>query len=184
MIWLILYAITVTILSLVHDPLVFAAVLAGTLLIAGRDAPGLARRALLAMALFSGVVSVAYAVSTLWRGDSPWVWLLRTNLRVMAMTTLTLLIASRVDLIRATSRLPALQFLVILTLAQIRSLRCLWEDFRRALQSRTLRRPGPGTALHHGGAAGGALLRRAEHDLEARLQAMDARGFFVDVDRS
>jgi cobalt/nickel transport system permease protein len=177
------YALAVAILSLVHDPRVLAVVLLLTLGVAGREAPGVARRALLAVVLFSGVVSVAYAASQFWRGDSPWAWLLRTNLRVLALTTLTLTVAGRVDLVGATARLPALQFVVILTLAQIRTLRRLWTDFRSALKSRALRRPGPGDALRHGGAAGGALLRRAEHDLEARLRTMEARGFFVDADR-
>jgi len=181
---LIVYALAVTALTLVHDPRIYTAVMGLALLAAGRDAPGLVKRALLAVVLFSGVVSLAYAVTMLWRGESPWTWLLRTNLRILAMTTLTLTLTARVDLVSATSRLPTLQFVVILTLAQIRTLHRLWDDCRLALRSRALRRPGPGATLRHGGAAGGALLRRAEHDLEARLRAMEARGFFVNADRS
>lgn len=180
---ILVYLVLVTALTLVSDPRVYATVLAATLLAAGRGAPLLAKRVLAAVAIFGGAVSLAWTASSLWRGESPWSWLLLTGLRVGAMTALTLHAASRIDPVRATARWPSLQFAVLLALAQIRMLEHMGRDARLALRSRALRRPGPGTVLRHGGAVGGAVVRRAQHDLEARLRAMDARGFFADADR-
>jgi len=171
-------------LSAVHSPLILGAALAAVLLLAGRDAPSLLKRAALAVLLFSGAVSVVHA-AVVWRaGGDPVPWLVSTNLRVLTMTSLTLLTARRTDLVRAAGGSRPLQFVLVLALAQIAALRRLVGDFRAALKSRGVDRPDLRTAVRHGGAVGAALLRKADADTTVVTQAMTSRGFFIDADHS
>lgn len=176
------FVLVVAGLSFVHSPVVLAVAIATTLLFAGRDAPRILGRALVAVALFGGAVSAAHAAACWWRGEDPLPWLLRANLRVLAMTSVTLLAARRIDLVRAASVSRSLQFVVVLALTQIAVLRRLADDARLALRSRTDGRPSPRLAIRSGGAVAAALVARAEHRSRDVTHAMTSRGFFDDAD--
>ncbi len=177
-----LYGAFVLLVSLLHDPRLLAVALLVVLLVAGRDAGWVLRRAALAVAVFTGVVAGAWVLTSLWRGDDPWPWALRTVLRVLALTSATLLLGRRVRLLDLAAGSRALQTVLVLVLAQMTTLRRTLRDARLALQSRSLVRPGPRVLLRHAGASGGSLLRKARHDLTRTTEAMASRGYFLDAD--
>jgi cobalt/nickel transport system permease protein len=176
------YAAGVLLVSLLHDPRLLAVALAAVLLLAGRDAGRILRRAAVAVAIFTGVVVGAYVATGLWRGDDPWPWALRTILRVLTLTSATLLLGRRVAPLDLAAGSPTLQTVLVLVLAQMATLRRTLRDARLALWSRSLDRPRPRVLLRHAGACGGSLLRKARHDLTRTTDAMASRGYFLDAD--
>ena len=153
------------------------------LLACGRQGPRLARRALLATVFFTGLVSLAWLATSFVDGTIPTTALIRLNLRVFTLTTLTFLAASRLDIRRITAFWPRLRTLVVLILAQVGVYRRLLSDFRLAAKSRTWRRPALKDSLGMGAATGAAILRRAEHEAEQMTHGMISRGFFLDPGR-
>ncbi|MBD3222345.1 hypothetical protein GF314_13990 [bacterium] len=179
---LVLYAAFVVLVSFVHDPRLLAACPVAVLLVAGRDAGRILRRAAAVVAVFTGVVVGAWVVASLWRGDDPWPWVLRTVPRVLALTCATLLLGRRVRPLDLAAGSRTLQTVVVLVQAQTSTLRRTLGDARLALRSRSLVRPGPRVLLRHAGASGGSLLRKARHDLTRTTEAMASRGYFLDAD--
>ncbi len=177
-----LYAAFVLLVSFVHDPRLLAACLVAVLLVAGRDAGRILRRAATVVAVFTGVVVGAWVLVSLWRGDDPWPWVLRTVPRVLALTSATLLLGRRVRLLDLSAGSRTLQTVMVLVQAQTSTLRRTLADARLALRSRSLVRPGPRVLLRHAGASGGSLLRKARHDLTRTTEAMASRGYFLDAD--
>ncbi len=178
-----LYLALVLAISLTHG-VPRLGIFCGIVLVAcGRDTWRLARRALLATAFFTGLVSLAWMMVTLLDGSVPVTGLIRLNLRVFTLTTLTFLAASRLDIIQITDPWPRLQTLVVLILAQVGVYGRLLRDFRLAAKSRTCRRPALKESLGMGAATGAAFLRRAEYAAEQMTQGMISRGFFLDPDR-
>jgi cobalt/nickel transport system permease protein len=170
------YAAALFTLSVVHDVRVLAGALVVVALLAGRRAPRLLRRSLLAAGLFALTVSAGVVVMGLWRGDLDTQWLVRTNLRVWALTSLTLLAVERIDLARALAPWPGV--LVVLTLAgaQIRLLQRQLDDLKLGLRSRSLCRPTARTVAQHAASSGAQFLGRALHDAEEISLAMRSRG--------
>lgn len=161
----------------VHRAEVFALGLVLVLLLAGRAAPSIARRALLAVGLFVATVSVAYAAFGWWReGAVDVAWIVRTNLRALFLTSATLLVVARVDLRRAFAPWPGVLTLLAVIGAQVRLLQRELEDYRLGLRSRTARPASTVTAARHAAAGGAHLLGRAMHDADEIALAMRARG--------
>lgn len=177
-----LYAVFVLTTSLVHDPRWLALALGLTLLAAGRDAPAILRRAALAVLVFTGVVSAAWVITSYAGGDNPWPWVVRTTLRVLAITSATFLLGRRVKVLSLAGDSRTLQTVLVLVLAQVATLRRTVGDARLALRSRSLDRIGPRLLLRHAGATGGSVLRKSGHDLTLTTQAMASRGYFLDAD--
>ena len=175
-----LYFASVLSISMVQDVRALAVICALVLLIGGRGTPRRARRALLATGFFTGLVSLAWLITSLIEGSVPVQALLRLNLRVFTLTTLTFLAVDRLDLRRITAFAPRLQTLVVLILAQIGVYRRLLGEFRLATRSRTYRRPALRESIHMGAAQGATFLRRAEHEAGQLTQGMTSRGFFLD----
>jgi cobalt/nickel transport system permease protein len=172
------YAVAVLAATLVHDPWWLAGGLLLALLAAGRDAPRLMRRTLLAMLAFSAVVSVGYAVAGLLAGNLDLEYLIRINIRVCLLTFLTSLLAARVDFLSALNFSRGLTYLATLVLSQIITFRRLFEDLRLAAESRRLRRLRLRESYLQSAAAAVHLFDRAEHDAREIALAMRARGFF------
>ena len=178
----IVYLAAVLAVSLNQDVRALGVFCALVLLAGGRDTPRLARRALLATVFFTGLVSLGWLVSSLFDGDVPVQALIRLNLRVFTLTTLTFLAVTRLDIRQITAFWPRLRTLAVLILAQVSVYRRLLGDFQLATRSRTWRRPALKNSLAMGAATGAAFLRRAEHAAEQMTQGMISRGFFLDQD--
>ncbi|MBU8869611.1 MAG: hypothetical protein KOO60_01935 [Gemmatimonadales bacterium] len=179
----VIYLASVLAVSMNQDVSVLGVFCALVLLACGRQITRLARRALLATAFFTGLVSLAWLATSLLEGTVPVMGLIRLNLRVFTLTTMTFLVASRLDILQITAFWPRFRTLIVLILAQIGVFRRLLGNLRLAAKSRTWRRPALKDSLGMGAATGVAILRRAEYAAEQMTQGMISRGFFLDPDR-
>ena len=178
--FLLLYLAAVVAATLVHDLRALAALLAAAVLLAGRDAPRVARRALLAILLFNSVVTLSYVAITLLRGGFSGRYVALVNLRVFTITFLTFLMIRRVNAYRALGFSRSLQVLLTLATSQIVGFRRACEDFRLALRSRMPGRPAFRQLGRHGAAAAAYFLAQSMHNAEETGQALRSRGFFDD----
>ncbi len=160
-------------------PVWLAAGLGMVLMLCGLAAPRLLRRALLATAGFSGMVSLAYLGQAWWLARPlPLDWLLVVNLRVLLMALLTFLFIERVNLFQALSFSRRLSFLLVLAVSQSLGLKRTLTEFRQGLTSRSPR-PAGLTARYRAAAAAAAwLLDRALANAHESAQAMQSRGMF------
>jgi cobalt/nickel transport system permease protein len=160
------YAVAVIAATSIHDPRWLGVGLVLALLAAGRDAPRLLRRTLLAMLAFSAVVSVGYVVAGLLAGNLNPEYLIRINIRVCLLTFLTSLLVARVDFLRALNFWPAASYLAALILSQVVTFRRL-----RRLPLRDGYAQSAGAAVH--------LFDKAERTAGEIALAMRSRGFFA-----
>ena len=164
----------------IHDPRLLAAGLAAVLILAGRDLPAILKRAILAVALFTSVVSVSYAVLSLAQGRFSGRYLLLINLRVLLLSCMTLLLARRVDLFRALGFHRSLRFLLALAYGQILLFRRLIRETREAFASRSIGRPGLRARYRRSAATAALLYAKSIQNAVESSQAMRSRGLFVD----
>jgi cobalt/nickel transport system permease protein len=176
---LLAYALAMILISALSSAPWLAGILCGVLLLAGRDAATLLRRALLATLSFSAVVSLAYVVQVLWlAGSIPWDWLLSVNLRVLVMALLSFVFIRRCNLFAALSFSRRLSFMLVLAVSQALGLRRTLDDFRLAMQSRGLRRAGLRDRYRAASHAAAWLLDRALANAHESAQALQSRGLF------
>ena len=175
-----LYLGAVVAVTFIHDPRILAVLLAALLLAAGREAPRLLKRALIAVAAVNIAVSTGYIGISWWRGE-PWAdFVLLLNLRVVVLTVLTLWAAQRIDWRRASDFSPSLRFLGTVTWGQALTLRRLAVDYRLAQRSRTAGRPGLRARYRGAATQGAALMEKASASAEELAQGMRSRGVFDD----
>ncbi len=179
-IYLVLYLATIMAATLIHEPVLLATGLFLILLIAGGEAWHLLRRALLAILAFNAVVSLGYAAMAWMRDISPWETLLRINLRVLLLTTLSFLFIARANLFRALDFSKSLTYVLGLAYSQALTFRRAHEDFRLALASRSLKRPGLMDRYRASAAAVSWFLEKSLHAATQSAQALRSRGFFHD----
>ncbi len=179
-VYLLLYLAAVLAATLVHSPTWLAAGLGLALLAAGRDAPSLLRRAVLTVLAFNAVISLSYAAMAWMQNLSLWETLLRINLRVVLLTTLSFLFIARANLFRALDFSKSLTYVLGLAYSQAMTLRRAHEDFRLALASRSLKRPGLMDRYRASAAAASWFLEKSLHAATQSSQALRSRGFFHD----
>lgn len=175
-----LYLTAVVAVTTVHDPAALALALAAVLALAGRAGLRLLRRALLAVALFNGVVTATYVILATLEGRLSWHYVALVNLRVLLLATLTFLAVERIDPFRALAFSPSLTYLLTLAYSQSMVLRRSLEEFRLALRSRSPTPPGLRERYRHSAVTAGSLLQKALADAGETAQALRSRGFFDD----
>ena len=168
----------VVLITSVHRVDLITGVLVGAVALAGRDAPRLARRAVLAVALFTLVVTVSYAVTAALRGALDGGYLLLIHLRVFTLTFLTFLLARRVNFYHALGFSRTLLYALTLGSSQMLTLKRQLAEFRQGLASRSPRRPRVAELRRHSAAVGALLIRKALSDSTEIAQGMKSRGFF------
>lgn len=178
--WLALYGAALVATTLVHNPIWLAAGLAVILLLAGRAALKLLRRALRVILVFNLAVSLGYVLLAELRGFSPWETLLLINLRVVTLTLLTFLFIARVNLFRALDFSPRLSWLLTLAYSQALGFQRAQADFRLALASRSLDRPRLIDRYRASAAAAAWFMDKALATARESALALRARGFFDD----
>jgi len=175
-----LYLSVVLAATLVHDPIWLALGFGLTLLAGQRNVMTLLRQALLAVLAFNLLISLSYALMA-WINDiSPWQTLLRLNLRVLLITTLTFLFIARVNLFRALDFSKSLTYALGLAYSQILTFRRAHDDFRLALSSRSLTPPRLRDRYRASAAAAAWFIEKSLHAATQSAQALRSRGFFHD----
>jgi len=164
----------------IHAPAQLGVGLLLVLAVAGRQAPRLARRALLTVLPFLLVLNLSLLALPLAGGGSRAAYLLRTDLRLALIASLSLLLVQRVNLFRALAPWRRLSALLVLATSQIETGRRLLADFRLALASRSLERPGLGLLYRHAGVMGSYFIQRSEAASAELAQALRSRGWDHD----
>jgi cobalt/nickel transport system permease protein len=177
---LIFYVAAIIAVTSVHHPGVLGAGLVAAIAIAGRRAPALAKKALVAILLFNSVVTVSYAAVSLIRDEFSLNFVILINLRVFLLTFLTFLTIDRINPFKALSFSKTLSYLLTLAASQVVAFRRLFEDFRMAFKSRTARRAGPGDLHRHASSAASFFFQKAFQESTEITDAMKSRGFFDD----
>ncbi len=166
--------------GLVHDPVWLGAGLLLVLVLSGTALLRVLRRAILAVLVFSSMVSLSYWIIAVVRGVSPYEYLLLLNLRVLLMTSMSFLIIERVDLLRALAFSKTLVYAVTLASSQLLAFRRLYHDMRLALLSRSPGGLRPRDLYRHAAASGSFFIEKALADASETAQGMKSRGFFDD----
>jgi cobalt/nickel transport system permease protein len=99
---------------------------------------------------------------------------------VLLIAVLTFGMLRRIDVVRAVDGFPALRFVTVLVLGQIRTLSRALADFRDAFVSRSPTRPPLRLRFAGAGRQAAALIEKAERQSDELNQGMRARGFFDD----
>jgi cobalt/nickel transport system permease protein len=177
---LLLYLAAVVTATLIHHPLWLGSGLLLVLLIAGREAANLLRRAVLTVLAFNTVISLSYLGMAWWQDISPWQTLLRLNLRVLLLTCLTFLFIARTNLFQALDFSKSLTYVLGLAYSQMLTFRRAHDDFRLALASRSLTRPSLIDRYRASAAAVSWFIEKSLHAATQSSQALRSRGFFHD----
>lgn len=175
-----IYLTAIVAISYWHSPWLLLIGVLITGVICGRDLRRIALRALAATAFFCGILSLGWVILSLREGDIPATGILRFNLRVLLLTMLGQLAATRLDIVSLLDFHPPLQTLAVLIRAQIGVYRRLLVDYRQAVRSRTYRRPGLRGSQRISTSAAVGFLRRAEHEATELTLGLQSRGVFDD----
>jgi cobalt/nickel transport system permease protein len=174
------YMVAVVLATSIHDITFLGAALGTLVLLAGRSALKIARRAALSIVIFNSVVTVSYLLVSHWRGGFSAQFVALINLRVFLLAFMTLLLVDRINFLRALSFSNSMQYLFTITYSQTLTFRRLFSDFRMALKSRTIGKLSTTDLYRHGASTGTFFLQKALNDATEITRAMNSRGFFRD----
>ncbi len=177
---LIVYLTVVFAITMIHNAAALAVALFGAIIFAGARRWPIARRSLLAIVLFNSVVTVSYILLTIFQGGFSFYFVVLINVRVFLLTYLTFLVVERVNPFKALAFSNTLSYLFSLAYGHIITFRRLYDDFRLALKSRTMKRARTRDLYRHGAATGAFFLQKSLHDTTEITEAMKSRGFFND----
>ncbi len=177
---LITFLAAVFTITMIHNAAVLGIVLFSVFLFAGKRRWRIAKRSLLAIALFNSIVTVSYVLLTMFEGGFSAYFVVLLNIRVFLLTYLTFLVVERVNPFKALAFSKTLTFLFSLAYGHVITFRRLYDDFRMALKSRTMVRPRTRDLYRHGAATASFFLQKSLHDTTEITEAMKSRGFFND----
>ena len=132
--------------------------------------------------LFNSIVTVSYAVSSLIQDSFSAHFLLLFNLRVMLLTSMTLLFSRRVNLFSVFSHSTILLYLLTIAYSQSMAFQRLLRDFLLARQSRTLTKLRLIDLYRSSASIGSFFFNKSLVNATEITQAMTSRGFFNDSD--
>lgn len=159
------------------EPLLGA--LALLVLIAGKSAGSIARRAIVLVALFSMMITLSYSIMLYLQHQPFWHYFLTVNLRSFDMIFLTLLFTARVNIYEAVAFSKDLSFLLVLSVSKIMNVQRSFADYTDALNSRTLRKPTRHQIYEYLGSAIAGFLDKNIRESKENFEAMKSRGFHV-----
>ena len=177
---LLAYLAAVVLGTTVHEIGWLALGLALVLALAGRDWLRILRRACIAILLFNLVITLSYGVLAGLRGTFSLEFVVLVNLRVLLLTSLTFLFASRVNPFEALSFSRNLTYLFTLSYSQSMAFTQTLANFRLAFRSRCIERVGLRDRYRHSAKMGVYFLDKSLHRATEITRVMRSRGFFDD----
>lgn len=173
---LLVFAIFVVLATMVHSPLVLAAMGLLALGAAGHHAPTVLRRAATTALPLTALVALPWLfVQGVETGG---LYASRLFLRVGAIAVASFVMIERVDLLRAVRFSPSLAWMLTLIVSQILVLQRASADFSDAFESRCIDRPSLRDRFRHTTAKAAYLIVVALRQSEDVALAMRSRGFF------
>ena len=166
--------------TMVHEIAWLALGLLVVLALARRDWLRVLRRACIAILLFNVVVTLSYGVLAGLRGTFSLEFVVLVNLRVLLLTCLTFLFASRVNPFEALAFSRSLTYLFTLAYSQSMAFRQALVNFRLAFKSRCIEQVALRDRYRHSARMGVHFLDKSLHQATEITQVMRSRGFFDD----
>jgi cobalt/nickel transport system permease protein len=177
---LLAYLAAIVLATTIHEIGLLAVGLLLVLALAGRGWLRILRRACIAILLFNLIVTLSYAVIAALQGTFSPDFVVLVNLRVLLLTCLTFLFATRVNPLEALAFSRTLTFLFTLAYSQSMAFKQALEDFRLAFRSRCIEQVGLRDRYRHSASTGVHFLDRSLHRATEITQVMRSRGFFDD----
>lgn len=176
---LLLWLVACFTFSAITDLTVLAILLGAMILAFLRQAPRAAKRTLCSAVPLTLVIIVAsWAYTRLFtHATPPWRAYAGLALRTTLIAFTTFAVLQCVNLLRALAPWPTLMRLLVITLAQIHSLRLLATESLLGLRSRLPRKPTPLHALRRAGGVTSMMLTLSQRNAHEISDAMRARGF-------
>ncbi|MBS1170421.1 MAG: cbiQ [Burkholderiaceae bacterium] len=178
--WLLLYLAGIVTITFIHQPAILAIMLAGALLVSGKERWRHLRRTMLAILVFNLTISAGYIAVCLWQGAFSLNYLLLVNLRAILMAYLGFWFVGKVSILDAVAGWHTVSLLATLAIGQIKTFERILADFRAAFESRNLARPGWLARSRHAAAQAQTLLDKSFAASNEAAQAMRSRGVFDD----
>ncbi len=151
--------------------LVFVAV------ISGRETARIFKKVILSTAILNLLVSIGYILA---KKQGYITFIVIFNLRVFAITCLTLLFTSKINIFKALSFSKTLSTLLTITYSQIIIFRNTFNEFRLAFKSRAITKPDVNKIHNFIASTSYFFLNKALNSSTEIAQAMKSRGFFND----
>jgi len=177
---LLAYLAAIVLATTVHEIGLLALGLVLVLALAGREWLRILRRACIAILLFNLVVTLSYGAIAGLQGRFSIEFVVLVNLRVLLLTSLTFLFASRVNPFEALAFSRTLTYLFTLAYGQSMAFRQVLDDFRLAFKSRRIERVALRDRYRHSAAVGAHFFDKSLHRATEITQVMRSRGFFDD----
>lgn len=165
--------------SAVTSPLVLSAALAIAAIVFRRHALVAARRTLVsAVPVTLVVLASSWGYLYLFSHEAPpWAAYLALALRTTLIAFLTFAVLASVNLLAALAPWPTLSRLLVITLAQIHSLRLLATESLLGLRSRLVRKPRIIDAIRGASGLTGAIVTLSQRNARDISDALRSRGF-------
>ena len=177
---LLVYLGAIVLATTVHEIGLLALGLGLVLVLAGRQWLRILRRACIAILLFNLVVTLSYGVIAGLQGTFSLEFVVLINLRVLLLTCLTFLFASRVNPFEALAFSRSLTYLFTLAYSQSMAFKQAFENFRLAFKSRRIEQVALRDRYRHSATMGVHFLDKSLHQATEITQVMRSRGFFDD----
>jgi cobalt/nickel transport system permease protein len=177
---LLAYLAAVVLGTAVHEIGLLALGLSLVLVLAGRDWLRILRRACIAILFFNAVITLSYGVIAGIRGTFSLEFVVLVNLRVLLLTSLTFLFASRVNPFEALAFSRTLTYLFTLSYSQSMVFKQALVNFRLAFRSRCIEQVSLRDRYRHSARTGVYFLDKSLHQATEITQVMRSRGFFDD----
>jgi len=140
--------------------------------------PKIALKSLKSIFLFNTSVTLGYIIKAYFTDIFDYNFLLLFNLRVFDITFLVFYIFSKINIIKAFLFVPNLQYLLLISLNQIKSYIKTYDEFNIALKSRVIKPLKDNNKKHFVFAMFYFFLKKSLHNSQERTMALKARGFF------
>ncbi|NIM65430.1 MAG: hypothetical protein GTO51_05495 [Candidatus Latescibacteria bacterium] len=176
----ILYFGSVVSITYIHNIGFLLAGLGVVALISQKSLPRIAKKAAIAIAFFNFIVTISYCTLSVIKGNFSIHYIALINLRVFLLTSLTFLVAGRINPFKALGLSRSILYLLTLAYSQVLTMQRLFDEFRQARRSRSIARLSMRDMYRHGASTGAFLLRKSINDATEISQAMRSRGFFND----
>ncbi|NPA16473.1 MAG: hypothetical protein GXO05_01890 [Aquificae bacterium] len=170
------YILAVILLTTIHSIELYIGFFVLLSVLSGKDFIPVMKKTFVAVALFNGVITLAYILI---KGfDYGYIALI--NLRVIDMTFMTFLFVRRVNLFRLFEFSSILTYLLVISYSQILLFKRYYTEFILALKSRSIKTPGLAERYGFLRSATGFFIEKSVKNSSEISLAMKSRGFFMD----
>ena len=175
-----MYIITMIFISSISNKVLLVSTVLFLIAISLKDALKITKKVIVSTILFTGSVSILYFIVGFFKKNINTDYLIVINLRVFALTYLTIFTFSKLNLFKVFSFSKDLGYVLILTYSQILNYKKLFKEFKMVIKSRTVKNLSFDNYLKLYGYLTLFFFDKSLKSSKEISQAMKSRGFFND----